>query len=66
MDNETNERVFVIRMWFQTAPDTEQREWRGSIQDVTAGLRLYVTGTRDIADFIDARLGEHTKAQPPH
>lgn len=59
MKTGTNEIVFLVRMWVQ-AGEADEREWRGSIQEIDSGLRLYVTGTRDVADFIAARIAEKT------
>ena len=36
--------------------------WRGSVHEVASGKRLFVTETRDVADFIAARLAD---AQTP-
>jgi hypothetical protein len=54
------ELVFLVRMWMQGG-DHEGGEWRGSIQEADSGRRFYVTGTRDLADFIAARMAEKTK-----
>jgi hypothetical protein len=46
----------MVRMWAQTGDDAVLGEWRGSVADVESGVRVYVTGTRDVADFIAARM----------
>jgi hypothetical protein len=33
-------------------------EWRGSVHEVASGRRLFITQTREVADFIEARLAE--------
>ncbi len=45
-------------MRLQDGSRPDEAEWRGSIHEVGSGLRFYVTGTRDVADFIGARLAE--------
>jgi hypothetical protein len=50
------ELVFLVRMWVQGGDTPGRGEWRGAVQEVASGKRFYVTGARDIADFIDARL----------
>jgi hypothetical protein len=51
-----DERVFLVRMWLERqAPD---HSWRGSVQEVGSGRKLYVTGPHDVADFIAVRLVE--------
>ncbi len=61
MRSPSDELVFVVRLWVQGGDASGQGEWRGAIQDVTSGQRFYVAGTRDIADFIDARMSERGK-----
>ena len=46
------ERVFLVRMWIEPNDVT----WRGSVQDVTSGRRLYVSSPSEIADFIASGL----------
>jgi hypothetical protein len=62
MNSESEELVFVVRVWLQTV--RYAGEWRGAILDVASGQRFYAVGTRDIADFIDARVAERTKPVP--
>ena len=57
MNTSRRERVFVVRMWLEpesTAPPM----WRGSIHDVAADLKRYVTGPEEAAEFIAIRLSD--------
>jgi hypothetical protein len=56
--NQRDEVVFIVRMWRQAGEGGSEREWRGSIRQVDSDSHLYVTGSRDVSDFISARLGE--------
>ena len=58
MNAERREVAFLVRMWLPQGARGEN-EWRGSIQEVASGKRLFVTGTRDIADFIAVQLAAH-------
>lgn len=58
MMNERDEVVFIVRMWRQSGGAANGREWRGSVRQVDSGSHLYVTGSRDVGDFISARLEE--------
>lgn len=60
MDAERREVAFLVRMWLPPGAQGES-EWRGSIQDVFSGKRVFVTGTRDIADFISVHLSVQSK-----
>jgi hypothetical protein len=53
---ERGERVFLVRVWRESGEPFDAREWRGSVYEIESGIRFYVTGTRDIADFVAARL----------
>jgi hypothetical protein len=57
---ERRELVFLVRLWLRDAEDLNEPEWRGSIQEIGSGARLYVSGTHDIADFIGSRLADKT------
>jgi hypothetical protein len=35
--------------------------WGDAIQEVGSGRRLYIAGTRDIADFIDALIADKSE-----
>jgi hypothetical protein len=53
---EPGELVFLVRMWLRAGEKAPDREWRGSVHEINSGVRYYVTGARDVADFIGARL----------
>jgi hypothetical protein len=60
-----DERVFLVRMWVQGGGDDRAgREWRGSVREVDTGQLYYVTGTRDVADFIASRLADRPGSVP--
>ncbi len=48
----------MVRMWLQGGENPAEPQWRGSIAEIGSGVRVYVTGTRDIADFIATRIAE--------
>jgi hypothetical protein len=58
MATRSQELVFLVRIWLHGGDDPGAGELRGAIHDVRSGQRFYVAGTRDIADFIDARIVE--------
>lgn len=51
-------------MWL-TEGSEDEPQWRGSVHEVTSGKRLFVTETRDVADFIAARLADARAAKAP-
>lgn len=56
--SERSEMVFVVRMWQQGIGENGANEWRGSIYQVNSGRSFYVTGPREVADFISASFVE--------
>ncbi len=48
-------------MWHQEGDSSGEREWRGSVFEIDTGVRFYVSGARDVADFIRARLAEKSE-----
>lgn len=64
MESQRDERVFVVRMWLEPSV-ARPRAWRGSVQDVASGNKLFVTAPAEIADFISVRLvGERSDDAP--
>jgi hypothetical protein len=60
---ERGERVFLVRMWRQGGDDP-RGAWRGSVFEIGTETRFYVSGARDVADFIDMRLSIEPDSNP--
>ncbi|HEY2476439.1 MAG TPA: hypothetical protein VGI19_16795 [Candidatus Cybelea sp.] len=56
MNAKRRDLTFLVRVWFNEEPSGG--EWRGSVHEVASGRRLFITQTRDVADFIAARLAD--------
>jgi hypothetical protein len=54
---ERREHRFVVHVWFESAGHADG-QWRGEIDHVGNGRRLYFSSLGDIIDFIKIRLGE--------
>lgn len=52
--------LFVVRIWLEAGPE-QASTWRGMIEHVPFGLRMYFTSLNDLSDFIALRLDELTK-----
>ena len=60
--------LFIVRMWLETsrspdgqnfaAPAGKQEQWRGLVESVTTGQRMYFTSLADMSDFISFQLEE--------
>jgi hypothetical protein len=55
------ELTFIVRLR-QEASATET-QWRGSVQEVSSGGRRFITGTREISEFIAAYLRDEERAE---
>jgi hypothetical protein len=62
LDN-AHEKVFIVRMW--PAHAAGRKKWRGSVQHVTSGRRLYFSGLADIIEFITVELSSSTTSDHP-
>jgi hypothetical protein len=54
MTNETSTRpqhIFVVRLWNE-ATGSVTAQWRGSVEHVPSGQRLYFAALDDLIDFI--------------
>jgi hypothetical protein len=49
------EHLFIVRMW-QEPSQAVSAHWRGYIEHVPSGQRLYFTSLTDLNDFIGQRL----------
>ncbi len=47
-------QLFVVRFWVEAA---SRLQWRGSVEHVTTGQKLYFASMRDLTDFITLQLG---------
>jgi len=52
---ERSEHLFVVRVW-QEPEQVQSSGWRGSIEHVPSGQRLYFVSFNDLNDFIRLRL----------
>ena len=60
-DDESRDQVFLVRLW-HAKQSADKRAWRGSIQHIASGRRLYVTGIADVVEFITNKLAESQPA----
>lgn len=55
--------LFVVRIWRES--DSEQSPvWRGMVEHVPFGQRMYFTSLNDLSDFIALRLGKLLEPGP--
>ncbi len=52
-----SEHLFVVRIWQEPGQRNAASIWRGSVQHVTSGQRLYFASLRDMNDFITLKTG---------
>ncbi len=50
------EHLFIVRMWQEPSQAARAAHWRGYIEHVPSGQRLYFTSLTDLNDFIGQRL----------
>ena len=54
---ERREHRFVVHLWCESAGRADG-QWRGEIDHVGQGSRLYFSSLGDLMDFIKIRLGD--------
>jgi hypothetical protein len=54
---ERTEHRFVVRVWLETAAAAEG-QWRGVVDHVGSGRKLYFSSMGDLMDFIRLRMTE--------
>lgn len=49
------QHLFIVRLWSEAVEPTPAG-WRGSVEHVASGQKLYFTALADLSDFIALRL----------
>jgi hypothetical protein len=49
-----NQSLFIVRIWKESGRDKEA--WRGSVEHIATGQRLYFTSLNDLNDFIQFKV----------
>jgi hypothetical protein len=49
------QHLFIVRIWYEARRPTPQ-PWRGSVEHVPSGQRIYFASLGDLNDFISLRL----------
>lgn len=52
------QHLFIVRIWFERA-DT----WRGQVEHIPSGQKLYFTSLDDLNDFINLRVRQPVDAE---
>lgn len=63
MKTDPREFTFIVRLRRQ--PEAAEPQWRGSVQEVSSGGRRFITGTREISEFIAAYLRGEQRSERP-
>ncbi|HEY5093480.1 MAG TPA: hypothetical protein VII69_00020 [Candidatus Eremiobacteraceae bacterium] len=58
-DKGPSDQVFLVRMW-PAQPTATRHTWRGSVQHVATGRKLYISGLADVIEFISGELSDLT------
>jgi hypothetical protein len=59
MRSDQREYTFLVRIrQLESAPDPQ---WRGSVREVSSGKRRFVSGARDVIEFISAYLRDEAQ-----
>lgn len=57
------QHVFVVRIWQETL-SAQRPAWRGMVEHVPDGQRIYFTSLNDLSDFIALQLGKLPEPGP--
>ena len=65
MRDDRVEHVFLVRMWLERGQTRDDSQWRGSVQHVASGRRLFVGSPGEVGDFIGLQLRTPTEEPGP-
>lgn len=58
---ERNEHRFMVRVWLETAAGTSG-QWRGVVDHIGTGRKVYFSDMTDLMDFIRLRMTETSQS----
>jgi hypothetical protein len=58
-----SEHRFSVLLWLEPGENAEG-QWRGAVDHIGSGRRMYFSSLGDLTDFIRVRLGAPADAQP--
>jgi hypothetical protein len=61
MQSDQREFTFLVRIRQQS--EAAGPQWRGSVHEVSSGKRRFVSGTRDVIEFITSYLRDEYDAE---
>jgi hypothetical protein len=66
MDKTTSrpQHIFVVRLWSE-CENCSEAQWRGSVEHVPTGKKLYFTSLGDLNDFITLKTAVLSQPFPP-
>jgi hypothetical protein len=53
---ERPQHLFIVRMWLELCQATPPGQWRGSVEHVPSGQRIYFATLGDLTGFIDRQI----------
>ncbi len=65
-DTEHRQQLFIVRFWHEDSRGEPAAQWRGSVEHVQSGQRLYFVSLNDLTDFMTLRLGSIRGANTSH
>ena len=60
---ERSEHRFMVRIWLETTAGSEG-QWRGVVDHVGSGRRVYFSAMSDLMDFLRLRMAESPQSHP--
>jgi hypothetical protein len=61
MRSDQREYTFLVRI--RQLDETADGQWRGSVHEVSSGKRRFVSGARDVIEFITSYLHDRRDAE---
>jgi hypothetical protein len=58
-----DQREFTFLVRIRQQDESAGSHWRGSVHEVSSGKRRFVSGTRDVIEFITSYLRDESEAE---
>jgi hypothetical protein len=54
---ERSQHLFIVRVWCEPSNEEPPGQWRGSVEHVASGQRIYFASMNDLTQFITSQTG---------
>jgi hypothetical protein len=55
---ERSQHLFIVRVWCEPSDQEPPGQWRGSVEHIPSGQRIYFANLLDLTRFMTSQMGD--------